>query len=106
MKKSAVVLAACVLAAMATPTYADDLNTAWFGAGVRYTSHGQPVYVYLPGLTNAPTSPQGFPYAPGYAYVSDYYPPRYFEPALAYSTRVVRVRHVRHHRKVRCRCST
>jgi len=74
-----------------------------FGAGVAYSA-GVPVYVYLPGTAYAPAYPSRYPYLPAYAYVSGYYPPRFFEPEFARPHLAVTRHHVRLHKRVRCRC--
>ena len=90
--------------AMTTPAHAQAvLFESGFGAGIAYAA-GVPVYVYLPGVAYAPAYPSRYPYLQEYAYVSGYYPPRFFEPEIVRPRWAVTRHHGRLHKRVRCRC--
>jgi hypothetical protein len=84
MKKLSLAILVAASACVSASAHAEwlGLSSGWYGAGVRYSSYSAaPVYVYLVGVSHAPVYPSTYSFPPGYvAYVSDYYPPRYFEP--------------------------
>jgi hypothetical protein len=107
MKCAASALVLALMAASPASAGWSETAPAWFGAGVQY-AHGQPYYVYLPGYAKVPSYGPSYSFQHEYAYVSGYYPPRYFEPELVRTRLYERARlvtRVYHRRKkVICHC--